>query len=320
MTTMVVAVDVAIVALAAVVAFFLVRRSARARLAQTQLDAEREARQVLGAAQQEAEQRLRDAQIEAREKLLAARSEFERESLEYRQELLASERRLDERELAADERGRLLDGQSKDLDDRRRQLDERESVVAMQEDALAAASAEQRAQLERIAGLTSEQAKAELTRRMENEARIDAAKIIRRIEEEATQEGNNRARRLISLAIQRIAAEHVVESTVSVVDLPNDEMKGRIIGREGRNIRALETATGVDLIVDDTPGAVLLSCFDPVRREVARLALARLMLDGRIHPGRIEEVVGKVQAELDEKIFRDGEAAAIELGQPDFHP
>ena len=320
MTTMVVAVDVAIVALAAVVAFFLVRRSARARLAQTQLDAEREARQVLGAAQQEAEQRLRDAQIEAREKLLAARSEFERESLEYRQELLASERRLDERELASDERGRLLDGQAKDIDDRRRQLDERENVVAMQEDALAAASAEQRAQLERIAGLTSEQAKAELTRRMENEARIDAAKIIRRIEEEATQEGNNRARRLISLAIQRIAAEHVVESTVSVVDLPNDEMKGRIIGREGRNIRALETATGVDLIVDDTPGAVLLSCFDPVRREVARLALARLMLDGRIHPGRIEEVVGKVQAELDEKIFRDGEAAAIELGQPDFHP
>ncbi len=320
MTTVVVAIDVAIVALAAVVAFLLVRRSARARLVQTQLEAEQEARRVLGAAQQEAEQRLKDAQIEAREKLLAARSEFERESLEYRQELLAAERRLDERELAADERVRALDATSRELDERKRQLDERESVVAMQEDALAAASAEQRAQLERIAGLTSEQAKAELTRRMENEARIDAAKIVRRIEEEATQEGNNRARRLIAMAIQRVAADHVVESTVSVVDLPNDEMKGRIIGREGRNIRALETATGVDLIVDDTPGAVLLSCFDPVRREVARLALARLMLDGRIHPGRIEEVVGKVQTELDEKIFRDGEAAAIELGQPDFHP
>jgi ribonuclease Y len=155
---------------------------------------------------------------------------------------------------------------------------------------------------------------------MENEARMDAAKIIRRIEEEANQEGNQRAKRIISLAIQRVAADHVVESTVSVVDLPSDEMKGRIIGREGRNIRALETATGVDLIVDDTPGAVLLSCFDPVRREVARLALERLMLDGRIHPGRIEEVVGKVSQELDEKIFRDGEAAAIELGFPDVHP
>ena len=320
MTAMVIVADAVVVVLAALAAIWFVNRKARARLAQTQLDAEQEARRVLAAAQQEAEQRLRDAGVEARERLLSARSEFERESHEYRQELLGLERRLDQRESALDERVRLLDALEKEIEGRKRQLDERESVVAMQEDALAAASAEQRAQLERIAGLTSDQAKAELMRRMENEARIDAAKIVRRIEEEATQEGNNRARRLIALAIQRIAAEHVVESTVSVVDLPNDEMKGRIIGREGRNIRALETATGVDLIVDDTPGAVLLSCFDPVRREVARLSLARLMLDGRIHPGRIEEVVGKVQTELDEKIFRDGEAAAIELGQPDFHP
>jgi ribonucrease Y len=320
MTAIVIVADAVVVVLAALAAIWFVGRRARARLEKTQLEAEQEARRMLAAAQQEAEQRLRDAGVEARERLLTARSEFERETHEYRQELLGNERRLDQREGALDERARSLDAQEKELDLKKRQVDERESVVAMQEDALAAASAEQRAQLERIAGLTSDQAKAELMRRMENEARIDAAKIVRRIEEEATQEGNNRARRLISLAIQRIAAEHVVESTVSVVDLPNDEMKGRIIGREGRNIRALETATGVDLIVDDTPGAVLLSCFDPVRREVARLALARLMLDGRIHPGRIEEVVGKVQAELDEKIFRDGEAAAIELGQPDFHP
>lgn len=320
MTAIVIVADVVVLVIAVLVAIWFVSRRARARFEKTQLDAEQEARRMLAAAQQEAEQRLRDAGVEARERLLTARSEFERESHEYRQELLGIERRLDQREGALDERARSVDAQEKDLDNRKRQIEERESVVAMQEDALAAASAEQRAQLERIAGLTSDQAKAELMRRMENEARIDAAKIVRRIEEEATQEGNNRARRLISLAIQRIAAEHVVESTVSVVDLPNDEMKGRIIGREGRNIRALETATGVDLIVDDTPGAVLLSCFDPVRREVARLALARLMLDGRIHPGRIEEVVGKVQTELDEKIFRDGEAAAIELGQPDFHP
>jgi ribonuclease Y len=314
---------VASAVVAAIVAFTIIMlygRRARARAAQLHTEAEQEGRRVLAAAQQEAEQRLRDASIEAREKLLAARTEFERETHEHRQELLALERRLDQREGALDERTRGLEAHEKELGEHKKQLDDRETGLAMQEDALAAASAEQRAQLERIAGLTSEQAKGELMRAMENEARMDAARIIRRIEEEANQEANTRARRVISLAIQRVAADHVVESTVSVVDLPNDEMKGRIIGREGRNIRALETATGVDLIVDDTPGAVLLSCFDPIRREVARLSLERLMLDGRIHPGRIEEVVGKVQQELEEKIFRDGEAAAIELGQPDFHP
>jgi ribonuclease Y len=307
----------------AIVAFAVIMlygRRVRARAAQLYSEAEQESRRVLAAAQQEAEQRLRDASIEAKEKLLAARTEFERETHEHRQELLALERRLDQHEGALDERARGLEAHEKELEQHKKQLEERDSALSMQEDALAAAGAEQRAQMERIAGLTSEQAKAELMRAMENEARMDAARLIRRIEEEANQEANVRARRVISNAIQRVAADHVVESTVSVVDLPNDEMKGRIIGREGRNIRALETATGVDLIVDDTPGAVLLSCFDPIRREVARLSLERLMLDGRIHPGRIEEVVGKVQQELEEKIFRDGEAAAIELGQPDFHP
>ncbi|MFI5142906.1 MAG: ribonuclease Y [Thermoanaerobaculales bacterium] len=310
----------AVAAIAALMVVWFVGRRAKRRIAAITASAEQEVRRLLAAAEQEAEQRLKDAGIEAREKLLNARSEFERETHEYRQELLAAERRLDQREVALDERTRGLDSQGKTLDERKTQLDEREIAVALQEDTLAAAAAEQRTQLERIAGLTSDQAKTELMRAMENEARMDAAKIVRRLEEEANQEASNRARRIISLAIQRVAADHVVESTVSVVDLPNDEMKGRIIGREGRNIRALETATGVDLIVDDTPGAVLLSCFDPVRREVARLSLERLMLDGRIHPGRIEEVVSKVRAELDEKIFRAGETAAIELGQPDFHP
>jgi len=314
---------VASAVVAAIVAFTILAlfgRRARSRIQAIQDQTEGEARRVVATAQQEAEQRLRDASIEAREKLLAARTEFERETHEYRQELLGLERRLDQREGALDERSRALDAHTQELEQRKKQLEDREAALAMQEDALAAASAEQRAQLERIAGLSSDQAKAELMRGMENEARMDAAKVIRRLEEEANQEATSRARRVISLAIQRIAADHVVESTVSVVDLPSDEMKGRIIGREGRNIRALETATGVDLIVDDTPGAVLLSCFDPIRREVARLSLERLMLDGRIHPGRIEEVVGKVRQELEEKIFKDGEAAAIELGMPDFHP
>ena len=320
MSGVVIVASALVAAIVALLVIMLFGRRTRAQLRVARDEAEAEARRVLAAAQQEAEQRLRDSSIEAREKLLAARTEFERETHEYRQELLALERRLDQREAALDERGHNLEEREKEVAQRREQIDQRETAVALQEDALAAAGAEQRAQLERIAGLTSEQARAELMRNLENEARMEAAKTIRRIEEEANQEATNRARRLISLAIQRIAADHVVESTVSVVDLPNDEMKGRIIGREGRNIRALETATGVDLIVDDTPGAVLLSCFDPIRREVARLSLERLMLDGRIHPGRIEEVVGKVQQELDEKIFRDGEAAAIELGQPDFHP
>jgi len=168
--------------------------------------------------------------------------------------------------------------------------------------------------------MSTEQAKAELMRAMEHDARMEAANMIRRIEEEATEKAKDKARRVISMAIQRIASEHVVESTVSVVDLPSDEMKGRIIGREGRNIRAFEQATGVDLIVDDTPGAVILSCFEPVRREIARLALTNLIQDGRIHPGRIEELVAKVQTEMDEKLLADGEAAALEAGIPDLHP
>ncbi len=149
---------------------------------------------------------------------------------------------------------------------------------------------------------------------------MEGANLVRKIEEESTEKAKEKARRVISMAIQRIASEHVVESTVSVVDLPSDEMKGRIIGREGRNIRAFEQATGVDLIVDDTPGAVILSCFEPVRREIARRALESLIQDGRIHPGRIEELVGKVKVEMDEKLLADGEAAALEVGIPDLHP
>lgn len=317
-TTIVLAALAASVVAVAVV--IVLGRRARAAIAKLQADAEDSARRLLAVAEQEAERRLKDAALEAREKLLAARSEFERETHQCRQELLTQERRIEQRETLIALRMEELAAQERALDDRGKALDERELGIALREDEITGLIAEQRHQLQRIAGLTAEQAKAELVHAMENEARMDAAKLIKRIEEEALQEGANRAKRIIAQAIQRTASDHVIETTVSVVDLPNDEMKGRIIGREGRNIRALETATGVDLIVDDTPGAVLLSCFDPVRREVARLSLERLMQDGRIHPGRIEEVVVKVRAELDDKIFRDGEAAAIELGFPDVHP
>ena len=292
------------------------RRQARAQATQAEL----EAKKLLAAAEQEAQQRLQDAQLAAREKLLAARSEFERESRAVREGLLGLERRLSQREGELAASRQELAAKEAALAALEKQLAERETQLSLQEDAVAAMVAEARTQLERIAGLSAEQAKQELIKAMENEARMEAAKLVRRIEEEATQEANNRARKIIATAIQRLAAEYVAETTVSVVDLPNDEMKGRIIGREGRNIRALENATGVDLIVDDTPGAVTLSCFDPLRREVARLALERLMADGRIHPARIEEVVAKVQAELEEKMFRDGEAAAMEMGFPDLHP
>jgi len=226
-----------------------------------------------------------------------------------------------------DEKRTAIEGQIDSLTERETaistleaDIQERDGRLGAREDELGAAIAEQRTRLEQIAGLTVDQAKAELLRSMENDARMDAANLIKRIDDEMTEKSKEKARRVISMAIQRIASEHVVESTVSVVDLPSDEMKGRIIGREGRNIRAFEQATGVDLIVDDTPEAVILSCFEPVRREIARLALANLIQDGRIHPGRIEELVGKVQGEMEEKLLADGEAAALEVGIPDLHP
>jgi ribonucrease Y len=307
-------------ALAAAAVHLALGRAIRARAKRVELDAEAAARRLLAVGEHEAEQRLKDAGVEARERLLAARGEFERETHEHRLELFALERRLAQKEEELLQLEQRVEAATREQEERSRAIDARETEIGLQEESVLAAVAEQRAQLERVAGLTSDQAKHELLRAMETEARTEAARMIRRVEEEATQEASNRARRIVSLAIQRIAADHVAETTVSIVDLPNDDMKGRIIGREGRNIRALEQATGVDLIVDDTPGAVLLSCFDPVRREVARLALQRLMLDGRIHPGRIEEVVAKVQQELDEKISADGESAAIELGFPDIHP
>ncbi len=282
--------------------------------------ARREASRILAQTEVEATRRLKDADVEARERLLEARTEFERETREHRVELAALEKRLDQREAMLDERASQLVERERKVEAQEEDMARRQQQLAEREQELEVLLGEQRVRLEQVAGMTTEQAKQELISSMEQEARMEAANLVKRIEDEAIERSKEKARRVISMAIQRIASEHVVESTVSVLDLPSDDMKGRIIGREGRNIRAFEQATGVDLIVDDTPGAVILSCFEPVRREIARLALERLVQDGRIHPARIEEVVGKVQAEMDEKLLAEGEAAALEAGIPDLHP
>jgi ribonuclease Y len=304
-------------ALAVVWALWQHQRRAALRLIRK---AEEDARRVVAQAEKEAEGVHRDSEIVARERLLAARTEFEKETREHRLELLGMEKRLDQRDIELDQRTEELERDERSIESKETELAERETRLKTHEEELDGALAEQRARLEQIAGLTSDQAKTELMRNLESDAKMEAAGLVKRIEDEAIEKAKDKARRVVSMAIQRIASEHVVESTVSVVDLPSDEMKGRIIGREGRNIRAFEQATGVDLIVDDTPEAVILSCFEPVRREIARLGLVRLIQDGRIHPGRIEELVAKVQAEMDEKLLADGESVALELSIPDISP
>jgi ribonuclease Y len=309
-----------LLALFGLVAVWVLWRLSRSAASRLLANAEKEAKRIVARAEIDGQRIHKDVEVLARERLLAARTEFERESRELRLELTGLESRLGEQGVELEARSAALAEREQTIETMEADLAERHGQFSAREEELASAIAEQRVRLEQIAGLTVEEAKAELIRSMENEARMDAANLVRKIEEETVEKSKEKARRVISMAIQRIASEHVVESTVSVVDLSSDEMKGRIIGREGRNIRAFEQATGVDLIVDDTPGAVILSCFEPVRREIARLALVNLIQDGRIHPGRIEELVAKVQAEMDEKLLADGEAAALEVGIPDLHP
>jgi len=314
------AIGVLLVAILGLVLVWVLWRSSRSAALRLVANAEKQAKKVLARAEIDGERLRKDVEIVARERLLAARTEFERETRGQRLELVGLETGLEEKKNELDERSAQVVERETAMTKLEDELHTQEATLGVRGEELEAALAEERVKLEQIAGLTTDQAKSELLRSLENEARMDAANLVRKIEEESTEKAKERARRVISMAIQRIASEHVVESTVSVVDLPSDEMKGRIIGREGRNIRAFEQATGVDLIVDDTPEAVILSCFEPVRREIARRALESLIQDGRIHPGRIEELVGKVQAEMDEKLLADGEAAALEVGIPDIHP
>ncbi len=284
------------------------RNVAEAKIAK----AEDAVKKLYDEAQRKAEEIKKERILEAKEEVIRIRSDAERECKERRGEIQRNERRLFQRE-------ELLDKKSDALEQREATVSERETAVDRAEADVASLRDQQLRELEKISGLTMDAAKAMLLADVERDARHDAALLIRDIESKTKEEADRRARNIISLAIQRCAADHVAETTVSVVPLPNDEMKGRIIGREGRNIRALETATGVDLIIDDTPEAVILSGFDPVRREIARIALEKLILDGRIHPARIEEMVEKARKEVDSSIREAGEQAVLEVGVNGLH-
>jgi ribonuclease Y len=278
------------------------------------------AARVVEEARKEGEALRREAELQAKEVVLRAKNDAEREAKDQRREVVAAERRVVQKEEAVTKR---LEG----LTEREREIQRREDDTKRREGDLAKLKGEHeklveavRAKLEETAGLTREEARRALVDQMAEEARHDAAKMIRQIEGEAREEGDRRAKKIVAVAIERLAGEWVAERTVSVVALPNDDMKGRIIGREGRNIRAIEAATGVDLIIDDTPEAVVVSCHNPIRRELARIALERLMADGRIHPGRIEEVVRKAEQDLEASIRDAGQRAILELGIHGVHP
>ena len=269
--------------------------------------AEDVARRLLEEAQLKAEAKKKETVIEAREEVHRLRNEFDREVRERRNELQRAERRLQQRE-------DTLDKKTLQIESREEKTMQLKEEAKRSRDKANAVYEKQLAELERISGYTKDEAHAILLENIERETRYEAAVMIREIESEAKQEADKRAREIVGLAIQKCAADHVAETTVSVVALPNDEMKGRIIGREGRNIRALETATGIDFIIDDTPEAVIISGFDPIRREVARRALEKLIVDGRIHPARIEEMVNKAKKEVDSHIKEAGETAVFDVG------
>ena len=268
---------------------------------------------MLEDATHKAEEKKKEAVLEAKEEIIRLKSELDKEVRDRRNEVSRLERRVNQREEQFDKKLDNLEAREEALNDKYREAERLQAEAQEMHD-------RQQSELERIAGMTSDEAKQILVGRIQKDAYHDAAVMVREVEAQAREEADKKARNIVSLAIQKCAADHVAETTVSVVALPNDDMKGRIIGREGRNIRTLETATGVDLIIDDTPEAVVLSGFDPVRREIARIALEKLIVDGRIHPARIEEMVEKARKEVETKIREDGEQAAFEVGVHNLHP
>ena len=285
--------------------FFVKQYLGEARLKSVQAEAER----LLA----EAEAQKKDLLLQAKEEAIRLRDEVEAEMQRKRAEMQRQEERLQKRQESLDRRFESVDRRERALNKRQSSLDRRANEIQQLYEA-------QKAELERISGLSQEEAKELLLKRVEKEARQDMARLVRQIEAEAKAEGERRAREIVTLAIQRIASDQVAETVVSAVPLPNDDMKGRIIGRQGRNIRAFENATGIDVIVDDTPEAIILSGFDPVRREIARVAMSKLITDGRIHPARIEKMVEKARQEVEQTIIEEGERAAVEAGVHGLHP
>ena len=309
----VIAVAVVLIIVSAVISHFVtvsnLKKNAESKIG----NAENKARESIDDAVKTAEAKKKESLLEIKEESIKNKNELERESKERRSELQRYEKRVLSKEEALDKRSEAIEKREASFTAKEEQLKQREKKV----DELS----QQRVQeLERISGLTSEQAKEYLLKTVEEDVKHDTAKMIKEMEAQAKEEADKKAKECVVTAIQRCAADHVAETTISVVQLPNDEMKGRIIGREGRNIRTLETLTGVELIIDDTPEAVVLSGFDPIRREVARIALEKLIVDGRIHPARIEEMVEKAQKEVDSMIREEGESAALEVGVHGIHP
>ncbi len=281
--------------------------------------AESLAKRIIAEVEKEAKARKREIKLEAKDELYRMRSEFEKETRERRRELLKLEKRLGEKEIDLDRKVDLLERKEREVSDRYRELTVQQKVLGDRKKEFDALLTEEKERLRRLSGLSQEEARKLLLQKMEDDVRQEAAVMIKRVETETQETAEKKAREIITLAIQRCAADQVTESTVTVVSLPNDEMKGRIIGREGRNIRSLEMATGINVIIDDTPEAVTLSGFDPVRREIARISLERLIANGRIHPARIEEIVEKVRQEMEINIQEVGEQATFECGVHGLH-
>jgi ribonucrease Y len=295
----------------------LLRRKA---LVTTRAHADEQARLTLQSADREADNLIKEAKLEAKDLLLRGRTEIEREQKDKQAEYTNAEKRLLQREENLDRKVSAIDKRDVETQKRERAVVEREQAVVAKESACERALKEHRQALERVSGMTTEEAKRHLLSGIESEARLEAAGLAKRILDEARENAEREAREIITGSIQRVTRDYVSEATISVVPIPNDGMKGRIIGREGRNIRALEAATGIDLIIDETPEAVIISGFDPLRREIAKVSLERLMQDGRIHPTRIEEIVEKVKSDLDKLMIEEAEKVIYEVGLSDFHP
>lgn len=280
----------------------------------------RKAEDIINEAKKEADNIIKNARLDIKELEIKSRTEFEKETREKKEELIQIDKRLRQKEENLEKKVDFLDSREEELKRRERNISKREQMVSEQEKRYNELVDQAKGQLEKLAGISREDAKKELIQSLIDEAKMEAAKMIKQIEQEVKDEAEKKAKEIIALAIQRYAGDYVAERTVTVIDLPDEDLKGRLIGREGRNIRAIEQATGVDLIIDDTPQAVIISSFDPIRREVARIAIEKLIADGRIHPARIEEVVMKTSAEVESAARQAGEQAVFDLGIHGIHP